>query len=100
MDEALHRLAGTTLDIPHVERRAADHSANIESRIVATANVLSNCLTFVCSGVVRIPVHLVLDPSVGQFQPSAQRLTRRPMQLFFDEPVIRVIPASSDTQIW
>ena len=31
MHEALCRSSGTTLDILHVERRAADHSANIGS---------------------------------------------------------------------
>jgi hypothetical protein len=32
MHEALCRSSGTTLDILHAERRAADHSANIGSR--------------------------------------------------------------------
>ena len=32
MHEALCRSPGTTLDILHVERRAADHSANIGSK--------------------------------------------------------------------
>src|SRR6202022_603235 len=32
MHEALCRSSGTTLDILHAERRAADHSANIRSR--------------------------------------------------------------------
>ena len=32
MHEALCRSSGTTLDILHAERRAADHSANIGSK--------------------------------------------------------------------
>jgi len=33
MHEALCRPSGTTLDIVHAERRAADHSANIGSSL-------------------------------------------------------------------
>src|SRR5215472_8223605 len=41
MHEALCRPTDTTLDVLHVERRAADHSANMGSRSPATAGV--NC---------------------------------------------------------
>ena len=40
MHEALCRSSGTTLDIPHVERRAADHSANIGSNYLCRRNRL------------------------------------------------------------
>jgi hypothetical protein len=37
MHEALCRSSGTTLDILHVERQAADHSANIGSKFESAA---------------------------------------------------------------
>jgi len=37
----------------------------------------------------RILTHLTLDPSVGRFQFHTQWPSRRPVQLFFDEVVIR-----------
>jgi hypothetical protein len=38
MHEALCRPSGTTLDIVHAERRAADHSANIGSSLAVAAD--------------------------------------------------------------
>jgi hypothetical protein len=39
MHEALCRPSDTTLDILHVERRAADHSANMGSSTMSTVEV-------------------------------------------------------------
>src|SRR6516165_8475505 len=45
------------------------------------------------SGMAPVPPHLLFDPSVGRFQSHTQRLSRRPAQLFSDEPVIRIASA-------
>src|SRR5438270_1875652 len=40
MHEALCRPSGTTLDIVHAERRAADHSANIGSKLPTLPRII------------------------------------------------------------
>jgi hypothetical protein len=44
MHEALCRSSGTTLEILHVERQAADHSANIGSNETSSGGLHSTTL--------------------------------------------------------
>jgi len=51
--------SGTTLDILHVERRAADHSANIGSNIITAP--YSNCRFIGLSDLQKVGERIIAD---------------------------------------